>query len=232
MSLLVTIFADASLLGGKAGFGYWFKSSHAQGEGHATDDVDYEGKVTTAELQGILIAVSACVNAHKGVDDLIFLIQCDCQHALRALVSYGAICAKTSSQPIQGGKVRCKKERGIITTIGQVTKGQPIYVKWVKGHSSGCARTTVNGITDRLARKGRLSKNKAEIPATGEKLYKAKKARRKAGLRPSPVKVPVDTPFPTQWDHEPADMAPIPFVDDGNPPFKSFKANAHENPCP
>ncbi len=154
-SLLITVFSDASVKDGKAGYGYWFKSAHASSYGYGDLPTAH---VPTAELQGICAGMRAALQAHadfKG--DLAFVVQCDNLQALGALIpGLNARPAKTSPHPIYTVKVWTQPLRDELQALRKKLDRTPVYLKHVKGHrGTRDARSAVNTLTDRLARKGR-----------------------------------------------------------------------------
>lgn len=154
-TLLVTVFSDASLKDGKAGFGYWFKSSHASADGSAAGDREFQNSCQ-AEFIGITVAIAAAVKAHPG-QRIDFVVCCDNINALALFMDIGARFAKTSKLKAYPSRKMVREFRRELDQVHALLQGGKVWLKHVKGHSSkkDCARSWVNNLTDKLAGKAR-----------------------------------------------------------------------------
>ncbi len=155
-NLLVTVFSDASVSDGRAGCGFWFKSSEAKGKGSSS--IDHESiSVGEAELWGIFIAITAAAKSHDVTIDVV--IQCDSMMALQALHTKGHPWAKTSSLKWGTRRKISAFEQSHADRISNIANVGKIYLKHVKGHTKRAdARSYVNDLTDKLASNARKAR--------------------------------------------------------------------------
>lgn len=150
---MITVFGDASFKDGVSGGGYWFKSHLASGNGQlklrATSD-NHE-----AELEILLEAMRIAVRheAHASQPVPMLIIQSDSMAALGAMLLKTDAVAAKKSIPIPYRRRVTSGEGQILAAMRNEFGGHKIYLKHVKGHTSGAdPRSYINRQVDRAAR--------------------------------------------------------------------------------
>ena len=150
--LLVTVFCDASLKDGIVGWGYWIKSSEVRVEGSGACRLPGTKQCSSvAEFLGLVDAVKAAHTAHpdRPID---IVLQCDNINALQWCANFGKFAKKSELK-----RKPCSIPNVVSVNAAELSVALTgnLWLKHVRGHSSGCTRTGVNNHTDTLARKAR-----------------------------------------------------------------------------
>lgn len=157
---LVTVFSDASVKGGQAGFGFWVKSDVAQVEssGDVREILERTtDKINEAELAGIIAACRAARDAHDG--PIILVIQCDSMAALGAMRSLGIAFAKNSPLKCPPRQRMTDTEHHLLSKYRLIQDIESAWLKHIKGHTGArCGRSKINRLVDKLAAEGRNKK--------------------------------------------------------------------------